>query len=131
MRGWIACVLLVASPTLAAEPDIAEGQRVFNFFCATCHGEDGKSGGPTSEVLLITTPDLTQLSASNDGVYPVFRVVRQIDGRDPLLSHGGVMPWFGDYFDFPDASIKSETGQPIITAQPIADVAAWLETIQE
>jgi hypothetical protein len=48
-----------------------------------------------------------------------------------MMSHGGEMPVFGALFEYPDGSIKSETGQPIITAAPIADVAAWLESVQD
>ena len=37
----------------------------------------------------------------------------------------------GELFSFSDAAISAETGQPIVTAQPIADLAAWLESVQE
>jgi len=58
-------------------------------------------------------------------------VVRQIDGRDPMLAHGGTMPLFGDFFEGEGVAIAAETGQPILTSRPIADVAAWLESVQE
>lgn len=86
--------------------------------------------GPMAKVLNVSPPDLTLLAELNGGTFPMFRVVRQIDGRDPLLAHGGDMPLFGHLFDFPDGAIASETGQPIVTAQPIADIAAWLESVQ-
>ena len=82
------------------------------------------------EILTVKPADLTQLSASNGGIFPTFRVVRQIDGRDPLLAHGGAMPLFGEVFDFPDASIASQSGQPILTSQAIVDIVGWLMTIQ-
>ncbi len=121
---------LLATPVFA-EPDTAEGRQVYFGHCAGCHGGTAKGDGPLAELLVAPPPDLTRLSASNDGVFPTFRVVRQIDGRDPLLAHGGEMPLFGRLYTFPDSAIASETGQPILTAQPIADVAAWLQTIQE
>ncbi|MEL6210834.1 MAG: cytochrome c, partial [Pseudomonadota bacterium] len=87
--------------------------------------------GRMSAVLTVLPPDLTGLAADNDGVFPVSRVVRQIDGRDPMLAHGGAMPLFGDFFEGDDVAIPSESGQPILTSRPIADVAAWLESVQE
>lgn len=125
-------LLLVLFPlTATAEPDPVAGTEVFQNLCATCHGTAAKGDGPMTKVMTIRAPDLTTLSARNGGVFPMFRVVRQIDGRDPLLAHGGEMPLFGGLFEFPDGAIASETGQPIVTAQPIADVAAWLASIQE
>lgn len=131
MKRFILICAVLAAPAAAAEPDVTAGEGVFQTFCATCHGPGAKGDGPMTEVLTLAPTDLTQLAASNDGVFPMFRVVRQIDGRDPLLAHGGSMPLFGQLFEFPDAAIAAETGQPILTAQPIADVAAWLETVQE
>ena len=129
MRALVLAVCF-ANPVLA-EGDPAAGEGVFFTFCAACHGVDAQGNGPMSDILTVEPPDLTALAQSNGGVFPVFDVVRQIDGRDPMMAHGGEMPIFGAMFDFPDGSIKSETGQPIITAQPIADVAAWLESIQD
>ena len=119
-----------ATSALAAEPDAAEGKLLFMDFCAACHGETAKGDGLMSKALTIPPSDLTQLSLMNNGVFPTFRVVRQIDGRDPMLAHGGDMPLFGEIFDFPDSAIAAETGQPIITAQSIVDIVTWLQTIQ-
>jgi len=130
MKRITLILALLAGPAMA-ETDPVAGEGVFLTFCAGCHGAAAKGDGPTAKVLTIAPPDLTQIAAANDGVFPVFQVVRQIDGRDPMLAHGGEMPLFGWLFDFPDGSIASETGQPILTAQPIADVAAWLATVQE
>ncbi|WP_413720991.1 c-type cytochrome [Silicimonas sp. MF1-12-2] len=120
----------VATSAFAAEPDAAEGKLLFMDFCAACHGETAKGDGLMSKALTIPPSDLTQLSLMNNGVFPTFRVVRQIDGRDPMLAHGGDMPLFGEIFDFPDSAIAAETGQPIITAQSIVDIVTWLQTIQ-
>lgn len=130
MRTLTIALTILAGPAIA-EPDITAGANVFQGFCAVCHGGDAKGDGPMAESITLAPPDLTTLAASNGGVFPTFRVVRQIDGRDPMLAHGGEMPLFGALFEFPDGAIASETGQPIITAQPIADVTAWLESVQE
>ena len=123
-------IALLANP-LYAEPDRAAGREVYFSHCAGCHGATGEGDGPLADLLTVTPTDLTALSRGNDGVFPVFRVVRQIDGGDPMLAHGGEMPLFGQLYTFPDGAIKSESGQPILTAQPIADVTEWLRTLQE
>lgn len=131
MRSALALACLAAAPALAEPADIGNGEALFAGFCAPCHGSLAEGDGPMRKVLTVPPPDLTALADANDGVFPVFRVVRQIDGRDPNLSHGGEMPIFGEIFDFPDSSIASETGQPIITAQSIVDIVGWLESIQD
>jgi mono/diheme cytochrome c family protein len=123
--------LVLAGPAFADAGDPVAGRDVFLSYCAVCHGMRATGDGPMADVLKARPADLTQLAASNGGVFPVLRVVRQVDGRDPMLAHGGEMPLYGELFRFPDGAISSETGQPIVTAQPIADVAAYLATIQE
>ena len=41
------------------------------------------------------------------------------------------MPLFGEFFQGLDTALKTETGQPIMTSLPIADVVAYLREIQE
>jgi mono/diheme cytochrome c family protein len=127
--GFLLAAALLGLP--AAAQDAEFGGLLFESFCSSCHGEDGKGQGQLAAFLAIHPPDLTQLAAGNDGVFPVSRVVRQIDGRDPELAHGGVMPLFGEYFDLSDTAVASETGQPILTAGPIADMVVWLQSVQE
>lgn len=70
----------------AAAEDI--GSREFLSNCAVCHGTDGTGTGPYAELLTTALPDLTRLSAGNDGVFPYDRVRRIIDGRADLAAHG-------------------------------------------
>jgi mono/diheme cytochrome c family protein len=110
--------------------DAAVGADLFQHYCAACHGSAGDGSGPMASVLLVQPSDLTGLSARNDGVFPIERVVMRIDGRDPLVSHGSPMPVWGPFFDGQDALTKSETGQPLLTSVPILDLLAWLTEIQ-
>ena len=130
MKHHVLLALCLAGPVFA-EGDPVAGEGIFRSFCAACHGFDAQGDGPMSSVLSVEPPDLTGLSQSNGDVFPVFYVVSRIDGRDPVMSHGGEMPVFGALFEMPDGSVKAETGQPIITAQPIADVVAWLSSVQD
>ena len=127
----VSLVAGLASPAIAEIADAGRGAEVFAEACAVCHGAGGEGDGPMSRVLTIAPPDLTGLAAANDGVFPASWVAFRIDGRSPVVSHGGDMPLFGRLFGMPDGSVASETGQPIITAQPIADVVAYLRTIQD
>lgn len=84
-----------------------------------------------AEMLAIRTPDLTRLSAQNDGVFPIEAVARQIDGRAPLLAHGGEMPIFGPALDSSQkVALTMTDGQPMIAGVPLANVIYYLESIQ-
>ena len=111
--------------------DVEAGAQLYERHCATCHGIDGKGKGPMAGVLLIQPIDLTALSAAGDGVFPVLRVVQRVDGRDPLVSHGSPMPVYGDFFEGDDTALKTASGQPLMTSRAIADLVAFLESIQE
>ncbi|MCP5075362.1 MAG: cytochrome c [Rhodobacteraceae bacterium] len=107
------------------------GHETFMDHCAVCHGETAKGDGPMHSVLIIKPSDLTQLSARNEGTFPLVRVIKRIDGRDPLVSHGSPMPVYGDFFDGLDVALKTEAGQPVFTSQPVEHLVDWLKSIQE
>jgi mono/diheme cytochrome c family protein len=58
------------------------GRDLFNFYCATCHGLDGKGTGPVAAALKVPPPDLTHLGRANGGVFPRQRV-------EMFVMHGG------------------------------------------
>jgi len=125
-------VLLVAlSPVVVQAQDAVEGKEIFLDYCATCHGVDAKGFGPTAPALIVQPTNLTLLAAGNDGVFPTFRVVSRIDGRDPLVAHGSPMPVYGNFFEGKGVAIPEASGQPIMTTQPIVDLVAYLEELQE
>jgi mono/diheme cytochrome c family protein len=119
------------SAGVATAQDAALGKETYDRYCATCHGADAAGGGPMAPVLLLQPPDLTGLSARNEGVFPVTRVVMRIDGRDPLVSHGSPMPVYGDFFVGEELSLKTESGQPILTSPAVVDLVAYLQGLQQ
>ena len=125
----IPMLLLAALP--AAAQDAAEGEALFATYCATCHGLDAGGGGPMAELLAIQPPDLRALSAGAGGAFPTERVVFRIDGRDSLTAHGGPMPLFGAFFEGDGTAVKAPNGQPVLTSRPVADLVAWLESVQQ
>lgn len=125
-----AVLALQAAALHAQGGDTEEGRAIYATFCATCHGPTAEGTGPTAEIMTIAPPNLTRLSADNEGAFPVARVVSRIDGRDPVLAHGSPMPVFGPFFEGDDTALKTAAGQPILTSGPVADLVAWLQTIQ-
>ena len=126
---WAIFAAAAAGPVAAQ--DEAEGAMLYERHCATCHGIDAKGAGPMAGVLLIQPVDLTALAKGNGGDFPVLKVVRRIDGRDPLVSHGSPMPVYGDFFEGDDTAMKTSSGQPLMTSRAIADLVAFLQGLQE
>ncbi|KUF11109.1 c-type cytochrome [Pseudoponticoccus marisrubri] len=130
MRLVLALSLAVlAAPTLAQDADI--GRSHYHTHCATCHGLEGRGDGPMAGVLMIKPVNLTELAAQNGGTFPLERVIKRIDGRDPLVSHGSPMPVYGDFFEGSyDVPMKAPSGQPVLASQPVVDLVTYLREIQ-
>ena len=132
MKAWVFAGLLGAAAMAvpAAAQDAEVGRVLYEKHCATCHGLDATGAGPMAGVLTIQPVDLTVLAAQNGGDFPLLRVVRRIDGRDPLVSHGSPMPVYGDFFEGDDTAMKTPSGQPLMTSGAIADLVAYLQGLQ-
>ncbi|MBO9465595.1 cytochrome c [Tropicibacter sp. R15_0] len=119
----------IASTAAAQDADI--GRAHYQTHCATCHGLEGRGNGPMAGVLLIKPANLTELAAQNGGRFPLERVVKRIDGREPLVSHGSPMPVYGDYFEGRfDVPMPTGDGDPVLTSQPVVDLVAFLQELQ-
>lgn len=123
--------ILGAGPVAAQ--DAGEGAELYRFHCAMCHGIEGTGAGPMAPTLTIQPTDLTQLAAREGGVFPLLRVVRRIDGRDPLVAHGSPMPVWGEFFEGrgADVAMKLPDGQPLLMPGPVADLVAFIEALQK
>lgn len=130
MKNYLLAMALcgIAAPGLAQ--DVKVGAGLYRVHCATCHGIEATGQGPMAGVLVIKPANLKQLTAANGGTFPTERVVKRIDGRDPLVSHGSPMPVYGHFFEGKDQAIKAPSGQPIMTSTPIVDLLAYLQSIQ-
>lgn len=129
MRTCTAMAVVLAAGAAQAQ-DPARGAELFVSFCSACHGPGARGDGPMAPILSVLPADLTTLAARNGGGFPVEAAARKIDGRDPLLAHGGPMPLFGEFFRGEGAAIRTESGQPLLTSPEIADLLAFLGTIQ-
>ncbi len=97
LSAILAGVLLL--PCVATAQSIGEAEYMNS--CASCHGSSGTGDGPLAGYLSGTLPDLTQLAANNDGVFPVAKVYETIDGTMTSGPHGtGEMPVWGNRYRF-------------------------------
>lgn len=102
------------------------GRDLYGFYCASCHGRDGRGGGPVAPTLHVDPPDLTRLAARNGGVFPRLRVEAIVDGRidPPLATHGSrEMPVWGPIFSGLDADEAANRVR-------IENIVLYLETLQ-
>ena len=87
------------------------GPDLYRFYCATCHGRDGKGNGPAAPALKVPPPDLTVLTRRQNGVFPSVDVETIIRGGTAMAAHGSdEMPVWGPIFhalDPSDARVKA------------------------
>lgn len=130
MRNLLAGLLALV-PAVAAAQDAAEGAELYLQRCAACHGAAAQGDGPMAPVLLVQPKDLTRLAADEGGAFPMLRVIRRVDGRDPLVSHGSDMPVYGQLFQGDDTALALPSGQMVMTGRAIADLVVFLQAVQE
>ena len=106
------------------------GQAEYMSSCATCHGEAADGSGPLAELMTVAVPPLTNLSAQNDGVFPMLRVIQTIDGRPGIKGHGYPMPVWGKRFEM-DVENAGPYGAEAVVRGRVLSLALYLESIQE
>lgn len=124
-----AAALVMSAGMLTAEP-VDEGAILFADFCAVCHGASGKGDGDMAALMTTPPPDLTALSARNDGEFPMLKVIHTIDGRTGVRSHGNPMPIFGRVFSFGADDEYNPYGSVLEVRGRILSLALYLESIQ-
>jgi mono/diheme cytochrome c family protein len=129
-RVSTALSLILCLGSIANAQDAAIGEELYLKHCATCHGLELTGQGPMAAALVVQPADLTVLAKENDGEFPLLRVVRRIDGRDPLVSHGSAMPVYGEFFQGDATALKTASGQPMLVGRAIADLVAYLLSVQ-
>lgn len=123
----LAVLALSAGPSLAQDP----GQVEYLQACAACHGETGVGGGPLAQLMKVEMPDLTQLSAGNNGAFPMAEVIQIIDGRTGVRSHGGPMPVWGDRFKAEAVPTAGAYRAELAARGRVLSVAYYLESLQQ
>ena len=134
---WMLAIAVVAALTARAgqtasqrtpPPLVIEslvGEDSFNFYCASCHGREGKGDGPVARSLKTAPPELTTLARRSGGTFPTADVTAFIAGTGrPLPAHGpGDMPVWGPIFRALEAS------DPRVKVR-IQNIVAYIESLQ-
>lgn len=105
--------------------DSMVGRDLFLFYCATCHGRDGKGSGPVAAALKTPPPDLTAIAARYGGSFPRGRVVAFVTDEEPAAAAHGPreMPVWGPIFRGLD---RSDTRAKV----RIENLVSYIESIQ-
>ena len=76
----------------------SSGKEMFDAYCASCHGKDGKGDGPAAPALKMPVTNLTTL-ANNGDAFPAAHVSAMIQGDSMVPAHGSKdMPVWGPIF---------------------------------
>lgn len=115
-----------AALTLAS---VTRGQTIFAQECAACHGTNGDGAGTASLGLGMAPPDLTGLTARNDGAFPRAFVQRFVLGTIEKEDPDAAMPEFGTV-GLEHAALKgAKAGE--VSDQDMIALLDYLETLQK
>jgi len=107
------------------ETSPTSGKDMYKAYCAVCHGDDGKGGGPAASAMKVPPTDLTLLSKNNGGKYPSLKVVSSINGETNLPAHGSrEMPVWGQLFWSMSHGHEGEVQQRAV------NITKYIETLQ-
>ena len=113
-----------------APPPVATGARAdFAAYCAVCHGEDGRGGGPLAAELAMSPPDITLVTRRNGGIFPKTQTMGHIAGYTMGRSDSA-MPQFADLLDGPTVMYDDGSGQAVPTPARLVALADYVQSIQ-
>ncbi|MDO8435030.1 MAG: c-type cytochrome [Candidatus Binatus sp.] len=124
----IAVTSLASQSALAEDKDVADGQRYFARYCASCHGKDGAGDGPVAKALSKPPANLRMLGDKYGLPLPAPRIAKFIDGRDAVRAHGTRdMPVWGEQLYALGHGEQGELG----IGEVVGKIIAYLNTIQD
>lgn len=99
---------------------------MFNAYCASCHGQDGKGNGPAAPALKTPPADLAQLTLKNGGKFPELQVAQAIKGDWMTAAHGSKeMPVWGPVF------LYLAHHDPAAMQLRVRNLTKYIESIQQ
>jgi len=102
------------------------GADMYTAYCASCHGRDGKGGGPAAPALKAKLPDLTRLASNKHGRFPQGDVFQVIKWGGGIVGHGSKqMPVWGIAFRTLSPKDEAEVNLRIQT------LVQYLESMQQ
>jgi cytochrome c1 len=102
-----------------------DGAAMYDRYCASCHGSDGRGHGPAISGLIDDPVDLTLLSAANDGEFPRHHVRYVLLDAGPESSHACDMP----EWSFVLGELNRDN--PGTKMLRVRNLSEYLESIQE
>ena len=131
LAAWGSALLAGAAfaQPIPVDRTLAElGAPLFQRYCASCHGAQGRGDGPAAGSLKTPPADLTRIAARRGGRFPDGEIAQKIDGRFAIGAHGSrEMPVWGEVFSqgIPD----SGTAESIARGN-VAVLVEYLKTLQ-
>ena len=103
----------------------SSGKEMYEAYCASCHGVDGK-GGPAAAALKDPVPDLMLIKRHNQGQFPAAHVAEIIRGDVNMAAHGSKdMPVWGPVL------LSVSDHHPAEVQQRIANLVGHIESLQK
>jgi mono/diheme cytochrome c family protein len=101
-----------------------EGRALFEAYCASCHGRDGRGGGPAVAALKLVPPDLTVIGKTSGGQFPRELVEAFVTGDRETAAHGSKeMPVWGPIFSWLDPAAAKNRVR-------ISNIVDYIESMQ-
>ncbi|MEO8063510.1 MAG: cytochrome c [Pseudomonadota bacterium] len=124
-------VLFAVAACSALHPDgrtAQSGQALFQSYCASCHGANGRGTGPVAQFITVPVPDLTRISERRGGKFPEDEIFRIVDGQAPIAAHGPRhMPVWGYEFFGEDSDDRIAHQQ---AADQVDGLVKYLSSVQ-
>ena len=129
-----AIVLLLAGMMFAGMPGMSQdsknaaslkkGRALYEQYCVSCHGREGRGDGPAASALKVRPPDLGTIGKRNKG-FSQQKVYDQISGERFVVGHGlREMPVWGKAF-------RDVEGGDQKAASDLSDLTRYLQSIQK
>lgn len=124
-------LLFFGITNVGAEEELV-GSDEYRISCLSCHGTGGKGNGPMAKVLKVQPSDLTTIVKNNEGIFPLDKVFRIIDGRHGVTGHGERdMPIWGARYLSEDAARYGDFGGEDVVRLRILELVYYIQLIQQ
>lgn len=119
----VAAVIVACTP----RPSAQAGHALYEDYCAACHGVGGVDGAHPD------APDLTRLSANNDGEFPTRLLLARLEGYGLGLHEiaASDMPRYAILMDGPLTRVELPDGRRPEVPVKVVAINRYLETIQQ
>lgn len=108
----------------AAPTSAASGKQMFDEYCASCHGVDGRGNGPAAPALKRQPTDLTLLAQNNGGKFPFMHVMSSIEDVTQNVHGSKDMPVWGPIL----SSVSS--ANPGVVKMRVSNLTKYIESLQ-